>query len=95
MPSPLENFLLRCQPIDRSREGDVDLLRQILMGELGTPNQRSSIMRILGQVRPGSDIRQRFVAVIERRSGMNFTVINNHYEDRDLSLIDFSESNAP
>jgi len=56
MRSLLEEHLLTVTPQDKQRERDIDLLRSVLTGELGTTNQRNALLRIISAVKPQVDV---------------------------------------
>lgn len=47
--SPLELALRKAQAIQPNAEHEIDVLRQVLRGELGTDDQRSVLIRIIKQ----------------------------------------------
>lgn len=51
-PSKLEAILLNVGCVHKDSEYDIDLLRQLLVGEIGTQDQRAAVTRILSQIRP-------------------------------------------
>lgn len=51
-PSKLESALQRVHSVMPAAEADIDLLRQLLVGEIGTQDQRAAVTRILSQLKP-------------------------------------------
>jgi hypothetical protein len=47
--SVLETEMLQAKPIVPSSEHEVDILRQVLIGEQGTPAQKNTLKRIIKQ----------------------------------------------
>lgn len=47
----LEDHLKEARAINPDCEGDIETLRQVLMGNIGTNNQRNSLIRLITQLR--------------------------------------------
>lgn len=62
--SALEDMLRAAQPIQPTCEHEIDVLRDVLRGQLGTADQRSALIRIIKQNTPDVHTRKGLVKLM-------------------------------
>jgi hypothetical protein len=80
MNTKLETLLWEAPAILPMCEPEVDLLRQVLRGFIGTHAQRNALLRVIEAVKP----EQRLTGKIERHLGLSISPVSKY--DRGESL---------
>lgn len=79
MNSPLEEALLNAQSAIDGAEHQIDILRQILIGEIGTKDQRSMLIRIIKQNSPTRPMLPRLAVKLGVDTSSTSAYVRNSY----------------